>query len=284
MADSPHPPLDPLAALRFQLECGIDVALEDQPVDRFARPVPSAAAAPAPAPTTEQMSERSLTPAPAPRAPAAAAATALLPPTAAAEEAARRAAGCADLASLRAALLAFDGCALKDTATQLVFADGDPAARIMLVGEAPGREEDQQGLPFVGESGQLLDRMLAAIGLDRRRVYITNIVPWRPPGNRTPSQAETTACLPFLKRHIELVGPAVLVTLGGTATATLLQRGEGITKLRGKWLEFQGVDPALPTLPIFHPAYLLRTPAAKREAWRDLLELKDYLLVNRLID
>ena len=154
--------------------------------------------------------------------------------------------------------------------------DGNPEARIMIVGEAPGAEEDRTGRPFVGRAGQLLDRMLAAIDLDRTQVQITNVIYWRPPGNRKPTAAETAACLPFVLRHIALARPLVLVLAGGTAASTLLPVTDGITRLRGRWFELAvpGLDEPVPTLPIFHPAFLLRSPARKREAWRDLLALK----------
>ena len=170
----------------------------------------------------------------------------------------------------------FDGCALKATATTTVFADGNPAADLMLVGEGPGAEEDRLGLPFVGASGKLLDRMLAAIGRDRSRAYITNVVYWRPPGNRTPTPAELALCLPFVERHIALARPKVLVLSGGTAAKTLLARSEGITRLRGRWLDYRPgeADVTIPTIATFHPSYLLRTPSSKREAWRDMLAVQ----------
>ncbi|MCW5729119.1 MAG: uracil-DNA glycosylase [Alphaproteobacteria bacterium] len=268
-----------LEALIFQLDLGIDLALEERPLDRLhAAPSRQEGAARADLPADGSVGQASAAARPKPRQPAAAVASALLAPGEAAARAAGLAADCPDLASLREALQAFDGCALKDTATQLVFSDGNPAADVMLVGEAPGREEDRLGRPFVGESGQLLDRMLAAIGLDRDKVYITNIVPWRPPGNRSPSQEETAACLPFLRRHIELIAPRILVPLGGVAAATLLERGDGITRLRGRWYDYPMAGRLLPALPMFHPAYLLRTPAGKRETWRDLLELRKALV------
>ncbi|MCW5752151.1 MAG: uracil-DNA glycosylase [Alphaproteobacteria bacterium] len=268
-----------LEALIFQLDLGIDLALEERPLDRLrAASLREERAGRADPQYRESAGSATLAAGPKPRQPAAATASALLAPGEAVARAAGLAAGCRDLASLREALLAFDGCSLKDTATQLVFSDGNPAADVMLVGEAPGREEDRLGRPFVGESGQLLDRMLAAIGLDRDQVYITNIVPWRPPGNRAPSQEETAACLPFLRRHIELIAPRILVPLGGVAAATLLERGDGITRLRGRWYDYPMAGRLLPALPMFHPAYLLRTPASKRETWRDLLELRKALV------
>ena len=180
------------------------------------------------------------------------------------------------LDELRNLLEGFEACALKKTATRLVFGDGNPQARVMVVGEAPGADEDRQGLPFVGLSGQLLDRAFATIGLDRTKFYITNIVPWRPPGNRQPTLHETALCLPFIERHIELVDPEFLVLAGGTAAKTLLKTTEGIVKLRGKWQTYQspGLKKPVQALAIFHPAYLLRSPGQKKFVWQDLLALK----------
>jgi len=183
----------------------------------------------------------------------------------------------ASLDELRAILDRFEGCALRATATQLVFADGNPQARLMFVGEAPGRDEDIEGLPFVGRSGKLLDRMLAAIGLDRKSVYIANIVPWRPPGNRTPTPQETAICLPFTQRQIELVDPDVLVCLGNPSTQTLLATKEGITRTRGRWFRYQTGTREIRAMPTFHPAFLLRNPISKRLAWRDFLAIKKAL-------
>ena len=176
----------------------------------------------------------------------------------------------------------FTGCALRDTATQLVFADGAPDARLMVIGEAPGGEEDRAGKPFVGPAGQLLDRMLGSIGLDRRTVRIANVIPWRPPGNRTPTDAEIALCLPFLHRQIALIRPRGLLLLGAVAAKALLEspeRDQGIGRLRGTWrkVSIAGLDSPLPALPTFHPAYLLRMPAAKAQAWRDLLALREWL-------
>jgi DNA polymerase len=171
-------------------------------------------------------------------------------------------------------MVAFEGCALKATAKNLCFADGQPGARIMLVGEAPGADEDRQGLPFVGVSGQLLDQMLAAIGLDRRQhVYIANIVPWRPPGNRTPTTQEMMVCRPFVLRQIALSAPDILVTLGGPAAQALLGL-TGIMASRGKWRSLELDGRTIPALPTLHPAYLLRNPIAKRQAWADLRALR----------
>jgi uracil-DNA glycosylase len=255
--------------LAFYLEAGVDCALGDEPVDRLAEPdsVPVAAAAP-----------REIVPARASREiPAAMAAVpradiALAPDEAisSAREAARTA---PSLEVLRQLLENFDGCALKHTATRLVFADGNPQARVMFVGEAPGRDEDIEGLPFVGRSGKLLDRMIAAIGLDRSKAYIANVIPWRPPGNRTPTPQETQICLPFIRRQIELVNPDVLVTLGNPSTQTLLSTREGIMRTRGKWFDYDTGTRTIRAIATFHPAYLLRSPSYKRMTWQDLLAI-----------
>jgi DNA polymerase len=192
----------------------------------------------------------------------------------AAREAARSA---TSLAELRTILDRFEGCALRATATQLVFADGNPHARVMFVGEAPGRDEDVEGLPFVGRSGKLLDRMLAAIGLDRTSVYIANIVAWRPPGNRTPTPQESAICLPFILRQIELVDPNMLVCLGGPSSQTLLNIKDGILKSRGRWFSFHTGTREIRAIATLHPAYLLRQPLQKRLAWRDFLAIKKAL-------
>ncbi len=240
-----------LAALTWQLELGADEAILEAPLDRYAE------AAAARKPATK--------PAPVAIAP---------PPVEAGTEA--LAAAAADLDQLRAAIDVFEGCALKKGARNLVFADGHPGARVMIVGEAPGRDEDSQGRPFVGRSGQLLDRMFQAIGLSRtaedpaQALYITNALPWRPPQNRDPSSDELAMMMPFLKRHIALAAPQVLVTMGNAATKSLLQTSTGITRLRGQWHAFD----AVPLLPMFHPAALLRDPLKKRQAWADLLALK----------
>jgi len=188
--------------------------------------------------------------------------------------AAELAAAAQDLASLEAELQRFEGCALKRTATQLVFSDGVPGSRVMMVGEGPGADEDRIGRPFVGRAGQLLDRMLAAIGLDRAHVYIANVVPWRPPGNRTPTPEETQICLPFVRRQIELADPEILVCLGALSAQTLLGVKSGITRARGSWLTYQRDDGRpIQAIPMLHPAYLLRQPAQKRAAWADMRTL-----------
>ena len=241
-----------LAALAWQVELGADEAIGEEPVSRFDA-APLRAAVPAAAPAQAQAPE-----------PVAEINTREL------------AEACADLSALRGAMAGFDGCSLKKGARNLVFSDGNPAARLMLIGEAPGREEDREGRPFVGASGQLLDRMLAAIGLSRdasdakNAVYITNVLPWRPPQNRDPSGDEVAMMMPFLYRHIELVDPQVIVVMGNSAAKTVLKTTTGITRLRGVWAEFEGRA----VMPMFHPAALLRDPAKKRPAWADLQLIK----------
>ncbi|MFT0861009.1 uracil-DNA glycosylase [Ancylobacter sp. G4_0304] len=267
--------------LAFHVEAGVDAALGDTPVDRFAESAAekSARATARPAPLPATAAEPRLAPAAravpaAPRPPAAIPSPELAPPDLAATEAREAAAAAPTLDALRDLLERFDGCPLKHTATRLVFADGNPQARLMLVGEAPGRDEDIEGKPFVGRSGKLLDRMLAAIGIDRSSAYIANVVPWRPPGNRTPTPQETAICLPFIRRQIELANPDVLVCLGGPSAQTLLGIKDGITKARGRWMEYDTGTRTIPAIPTFHPAYLLRTPLGKRMVWRDLLAIE----------
>jgi DNA polymerase len=268
------------AALRWLADMGVDEMIGTDPVDRYAE---SRAAKTRGA--DRQQPPSSATSAQPPARPAVAAAPDLIAPSQGAQDAWDAATAAETIDDLRARLDAFDGCALKFTATNTVFADGSPDAHVMLIGEAPGVDEDRQGLPFVGASGQLLDRMLDGIGLSRNKqgadgVYISNILFWRPPGNRSPTTAEIAACLPFVHRHIALVAPKALVFLGGTAAKTMLDRKEGIMRLRGKWydLTLPGLDRPIPALPTFHPAYLLRSPAQKREAWCDLLSLKSKLI------
>lgn len=244
---------DALEALAWLVEAGADEAIEDAPIDRLAE---------------KPKAEKDIKSAPAPISAAQ---------SGDAAEAADIAQKCQSLDELRKALKDFDGCALKKTATNLVFSDGNAQAPLMLVGEAPGRDEDLKGLPFVGASGQLLDRMLAAIGRDRTSVYISNTIFWRPPGNRKPTPLESAICLPFIKRHIELAQPKMLVFLGGTSAGALLDSQAGITRLRGKWKDYQLGDTVIPALPVFHPAYLLRQPALKGLAWQDFLSIKSKL-------
>ena len=277
--------LDPFEALVWQFEMGADEAIADEPLDRFkaseslrqnaanrpgfgvnagtnpqrpagasARPVQAAGNGPAPVP-------------------AGADGGFLLSDTPhQARQSARDAAAAANsLEELKAAIEKFEGCALKKSASNTVFGTGNVEAKLVLVGEAPGAEEDRQGLPFVGPSGKLLDAMLRSIGLAREEVYITNILPWRPPGNRQPTTAEVAVCEPFVRRHLELIGPKVVVCLGGSSAKTLMEEDRGITRLRGTWKEISFADGKKADLTaMFHPAYLLRTPEQKRLAWRDL--------------
>ncbi|HKS19031.1 MAG TPA: uracil-DNA glycosylase [Bradyrhizobium sp.] len=263
MTAEPAPTVQQLLA--FYLEAGVDCALTDEPINRLADPDLATAT---PKAEPREAAPRASMQAPA-VVPAARADTTIAPEAAiiSAREAARTA---PTLEALRALLETFDGCALKHTATRLVFADGNPQARIMFVGEAPGRDEDIEGLPFVGRSGKLLDRMIAAIGLDRSKAYIANVIPWRPPGNRTPTPQETQICLPFIQRQIELVNPDVLVTLGNPSTQTLLQTREGIMRTRGKWFDYDTGSRTIRAIATFHPAYLLRSPSYKRMSWQDL--------------
>ena len=259
---------DPRRALVWLIEAGADEAILDAGLDRT-RPAPMPPSPPQSAPPPRPQPEpartapaRPLEPAPAASVPSLAALT--------------------GLSELEAAVRAYDGCALKRTATNTVFADGNPSAPLMLIGEAPGADEDRLGRPFVGASGQLLDRMLKAIGLNRAEsdasasAYITNILFWRPPGNRPPTPAEIEQCRPFLDRHIELKAPKLILVLGGSAAKTLLGRSEGIQRLRGRWFDYRTslTNMQIPVLATYHPAYLLRTPGQKRDAWRDLLSLK----------
>jgi len=237
------------ALLAWYEAMGVDEAIGEVPVDYFAVPAP------------ELPQARPVTPArPAQPRPSSA-----------------RPSEAATLAELEALIAAFEGCALKRTAKSLCFARGSSEARLMLIGEAPGRDEDLQGKPFVGRAGQLLDLMLTAIGLSESEVYITNTVYWRPPGNRTPTPEEVEACAPFLARQIELLAPKILVLLGGAAAKNILGVTEGIMRLRGKWLSYPCVVGPITTLATLHPAYLLRNPEAKRYAWRDLLMVKEAL-------
>ncbi len=269
-----------LNLLRWHIDAGADEAIGDSPTDHFkaaSAPVRTqqravttggvqAAAAP---PSSEAPRRRASVP------------LSLESPAAAEGSADQLANAASTLAELRDAMQQFEGCSLKHTAMNLVFGDGNPDADVMFIGEAPGADEDREGLPFVGVSGRLLDRMIAAIGMDRTSAYITNILPWRPPGNRKPTTNEVTICLPFIRRHIELMAPRVLVLVGGTSASALLGRSEGITRLRGRWLVYRSDDAGggfeIPCMPIYHPAYLLRQSALKRDAWRDILAIQERL-------
>lgn len=268
----PHP----IDVLRFYAENGVDIALDETTMNRLAEPatiiegykfeVPKREAPKpfgAPASIRPPAAQRNIAPPPAPEA--------------AIRDAGQLAANAETLDELRAAVESFEGCALKATAMRTVFADGNPEARVMFVGEGPGAEEDREGLPFVGRSGKLLDRMIAAIGLDRTSVYIANIIPWRPPGNRTPTPQESAICQPFIKRQIEFADPDILVCLGGPSATTLLELKEGITRTRGRWMEYDTGKRKIKAIALFHPAYLLRSPAHKKLAWQDLLSIKKAL-------
>lgn len=269
-----------LAALAWHLDVGADEALQDTPNDRTA--------------AASALLKPQLSAVPAALPPAAAQSGGEILGTAQARlDAARIAAACNTLAELKDAIAAFDGLAIKKTATNMVFSDGNPQAPVMLVGEAPGADEDRQGRPFVGVSGQLLDRIFKAIGLARteedpaKAVYISNVLNWRPPGNRTPSPAEIDMSLPFIERHIALVKPKVLILCGGVAAKGLLGSGESISKLRGKFHDYRPLTPGvtsnadpIPAVATYHPAYLLRTPSQKKLVWADMLMLRAYLEQN----
>jgi uracil-DNA glycosylase family 4 len=255
--------------LAFYLDAGVDALVGEAPVDRMADEAPAPPAvvrAPAPSSPPRKAEEKTFFQTAAPPSPDVA--------IMAAREAAKTA---ANLDDLRKLLEDFEGCTLRGTATQMVFADGNPQARVMFVGEAPGHDEDISGRPFVGRSGKLLDRMMEAIGLDRTSAYIANVVPWRPPGNRTPTPQETAICLPFIRRQIELANPDILVCLGGPATQTLLSTKDGITRTRGRWFPFDTGTREIRALATFHPAFLLRSSLQKRFAWRDFLAIKKAL-------
>jgi len=264
--------------IAFYLDAGVDALLGEEPVNRMADDV---AAAPEDK-TARRISRESPLPIAgsqaAPQRPASAAAP--VSPDAAVMAAREAAKNATTLDELRALLADFEGCALRATATQLVFADGNPQSRVMFVGEAPGYDEDIVGRPFVGRSGKLLERMMVAIGLDRTSSYIANVVPWRPPGNRTPTPQETAICLPFIRRQIELANPDILVCLGGPAMQTLLGIKDGITRSRGRWFSYDTGRREIRALATFHPAFLLRSPLQKRFAWRDFLALKKALAGN----
>ena len=272
----PMETISALDALRWSIDMGADEAVLDAPVDRYAESAAQLAARQAAAPNPPAPSHQPDRQARSPEPAARQTSTAPLAPSQGVVDSRNAAAKAQNLTELRAAVAAFEGCALKQTATNMVFADGNPEADLMIMGEAPGAEEDRQGVPFVGASGKLLDRMLAAIGRDRTSTYISNILFWRPPGNRNPTDAEVAVCMPFVERHIALVRPKVLVFVGGASAKALLDRKEGIMRLRGKWYEYgnPALEAPIPAMATFHPAYLLRSPGQKREVWRDLLAVK----------
>lgn len=264
--------------LRFYAEAGADAALEAAPIDQFSRheaakaKIEAERGAAVAAYRAQNVVPDAVS---TPRPQAAASVQAAVPNSAHRAAAQALAAEAADLESLKAAIERFEGCNLKFTAKNLVFAEGQPNAPLMLIGEAPGREEDIQGAPFMGHAGQLLDRMLQSIGQSRDNVYLTNLIPWRPPGNRTPTAIEISMCLPFIIRQIELVRPSHLILLGGASTKALLDVKEGIMRLRGKWHNYALSDGStIKAMPTLHPDYLLRNPAHKRHAWFDYLQIK----------
>ena len=279
-----------LSALNWLVEAGADEAVGEAPVDRFIapRPNPPLEGGSKNSSVATNFSGRGPSPAPDP-SPKMPPAFSTLPQgegkrplaqirpgdtaplaTDGFASALDIAARCQTLAELKAALESFEGSALRKLASTTVFADGNPASRIMFIGEAPGHDEDKAGLPFVGRAGKLLDKMMAAIGLDRSSAYIINVMPWRPPDNRNPDPGEVAMCIPFLRRHIELAGPQILILLGAVSARHVLGLNEGIMKLRGRWLEYRIGTQMVPVLPTLHPAYLLRQPAHKKLAWRDL--------------
>lgn len=267
--------MDKHQILEWYITAGVDEAAQESPVDYFSKqetvdsgqPKTTTEISPTPSPSTANRQPPT--------------ANSLHHSPAAAASSARTLADAATtLAELEAAIRAFDGCALKKTATKTVFCDGNPKASVMVIGEAPGAQEDVQGIPFCGASGQLLDRMLASIGLTRAdNTYISNTVFWRPPGNRQPTPEETAICLPFVEKHIALIGPRLLVLSGGTATTTLLRKDASVTRLRGKIYEYSNpyLNTPIPTIVTFHPSYLLRSPAQKALAWQDMLQIQDFL-------
>ncbi len=274
------------ALLEWYVEMGADEAIGDMPVDRYADPAPttpsetstsSAEAVRATSAGSTSAAPRPLLRPPQTREAPAVATTSGVSAEEAGRDATAAAKACNSLEELRAALASYDGCPLKRTAKNLVFSDGNAEARVMFIGEGPGRDEDIQGIPFVGRSGQLLDRMLAAIGLDREQAYVANVIYWRPPGNRNPTPAEMAACRPFSRRQIELVQPDIIVALGAVPARELLGGTDGILRLRGQWRNIDIAGREVRVLPTLHPAYLLRQPAQKKLAWRDFLELSKAL-------
>ena len=257
-----------MAALNWLVEAGADEAVTEDPVDRLNARVTARDAATASSKVTVRPNPPLAQIKPANLAPLA---------TDGFSSALEIAAKCRNLTELRTAMESFDGSQLKKNATNTVFADGNPNSGVLFIGEAPGHDEDKAGLPFVGRAGKLLDKMLAAIGLDRTGAYIINVMPWRPPDNRNPDPGEVAMCIPFLRRHIELAQPRIMILLGAVSTRHVLGLNDGIMKLRGRWLEYRIGTEMIPVLPTLHPAYLLRQPAHKKLAWRDLQALADKL-------
>lgn len=275
-----HTVEDALAVLQWYAEAGVDEAMEDSAVDYYALAATEAKPKPRPAPQAQPQNTNITAPAAAPVAKPVYAAKATGSIVA---EAQALAASCDSVEALKKAVESFDGCALKKHATNTVFADGVATADIMFIGEAPGADEDRDGIPFCGTSGKLLDKMLAAINLDRaENAYISNTIFWRPPGNRNPNPEELEICRPFVEKHIALVQPKLLVMVGGIAAKTLLGTTEGITRLRSRAHHYHNdlLDSPIPAYALFHPSYLLRQPAHKALAWKDLLTIKQKLESN----
>lgn len=267
-----------LEILEWYDSVGVDLLLDETPVNRFQESL--AAAKPTPTayqPSGELGKRLAKSEEQAPKVTRASNSSAIVPDSQVVDRAKQVARAANTLEELKTALLQFEGCNLKGTAKNLVFADGNPNSKIMLIGEVPERDEDLQGQPIVGRAGQLLDLMLQAIGLDRTKVYITNVIPWRTPGGRTPSPPETEICRPFIERHIELINPDLIIPLGNFSAKTLLNTSEGITRLRGKWAEIKTENSTTKAMPILHPSFLLRQPAQKKLAWSDLLQVKQEL-------
>ncbi len=282
--------LPPVEVLKWYLDAGVDEAMGEQPLDRYAlrkdAQAQRAEAAQAMLKEAQSAHDQSSAPSSTPvlTSPSGRAGSVPVPvrPADAVDvqkalkEAVERAGAAKNLDELRTALENFDGCGLKKNAMNLVFGDGNPQARIVLIGEAPGADEDRQGVPFVGASGQLLDKMLASIGLDRSNVFLSNTVFWRPPGNRSPNAGEISVCLPFVERLIEIIDPFVLISVGGPATHSLLTQQGSISRLRGRWFTYETPRMSHPIAAraIYHPLHLLGTPAHKRQTWLDLIAIK----------
>ncbi|MCP4315187.1 MAG: uracil-DNA glycosylase [Hyphomicrobiales bacterium] len=270
--------------LHFYADAGVDCVLEEAPINRFkqateiSNEIPKARQSEQPRAAHHQDAHQKQPQAPTVQASTPPPLAATVPDEAAVSDARETARNAPNVDALREALASFNGCNLRFGARNTVFADGNPAAQVMFIGEAPGRDEDRQGLPFVGRAGQLLDKMLTAISLDRTSCYITNMIPWRPPGNRSPTPLEIELCRPFIERHVELVNPKVVVLLGNVSTKALLGTTRGILSLRGTWSQYHpNSDISIPALPTLHPAYLLRNPAQKKLSWQDFLSIRAHL-------
>jgi uracil-DNA glycosylase len=260
------------ALLEWYVASGVDLAVDEIPQNRFE----AITSTPSTAPQAERPAVKLVQPA-ASAVNIAPVNAVLLTPDAAIQDARQRASQASDLIELKRALLDYEGCGLKRTATQLVFEAGVAGSRVMVIGDAPSADEDREGMPFSGKAGLLLDRMLVSIGLDRANVYLANIVPWRPPGNRAPTPQEIASCLPFITRQIELAKPDFLICLGGPPAQALLHQKDGVNKTRGQWFDYVSGDRRMKALSTLHPAYLMKQPLQKRLVWRDMLLLKDAL-------